>query len=229
MTSSSIPEAPMGSPERAVKRAGSHTASEAAQPLDTLGRALRRRRKSSGLSLRALAERVGISPSALSHIENGRSQPSVTTLFALVRELGTSLDELFAVGPAPARRERAPSVGTTVVQYADTRAAVGLQSGITWQPLASDEELQFIQLAYEPGAASCPDGSYVRHAGREYGLVLRGRLRITLGFEEFDLGPGDSIRFDAHLPHRLENVGDEPLEAVWVMVGRNGASPADAC
>ncbi|MFI6357244.1 helix-turn-helix domain-containing protein [Streptomyces sp. NPDC050743] len=189
-----------------------------------MGRSLRRRRENSGLSLRALAERAGISPSALSHIENGRSQPSVTTLFALVRELGISLDELFAPSPRPAPRQRATSSGPIVVQYAHTRTTVGLESGITWEPLASDKGVQFIQLTYEPGGASCPNGSHVRHSGREYGLVLRGRLRVTLGFEEYDLGPGDSIRFDSHLPHRLENVGDGPLQAVWVIIGRNSDS-----
>ena len=157
----------------------------------------------------------------MSHIENGRSQPSVSTLFALVRELDTSLDGLFGAEAAPAPgRQPAPSAGTTVVRYADALVPVELGAGIAWERLAGDSDVQFLKLTYEPGAASCPAGSYVRHAGREYGLVLRGRLRLTLGMQEYDLGPGDSIRYEAHLPHRLANVGDGPLEAAWVMAGR---------
>jgi mannose-6-phosphate isomerase-like protein (cupin superfamily) len=58
--------------------------------------------------------------------------------------------------------------------------------------------------------------------GREYGLVLSGRLRVTIGFdEEHELGPGDSIAFDSTCPHRLENAGDVPVEAIWFVVGRS--------
>ena len=60
----------------------------------------------------------------------------------------------------------------------------------------------------------------VRHAGHEYGHVISGRLHITLGFCEHELGPGDSISFDSAQPHRLANAGDEPVHAIWVVVGR---------
>ena len=63
----------------------------------------------------------------------------------------------------------------------------------------------------------------MRHMGREYGVVLAGRLRVTIGFdeEEYELGPGDSIAFESSRPHRLENAGDEPVEAIWFVVGRS--------
>jgi mannose-6-phosphate isomerase-like protein (cupin superfamily) len=50
--------------------------------------------------------------------------------------------------------------------------------------------------------------------------VISGRLHITLGFCEHELGPGDSISFDSAQPHRLANAGDEPVRAIWVVVGR---------
>ncbi len=50
------------------------------------------------MSLRALARQVGMSPSAMSQIETGRSRPSVRTLYAIVTALDMSLDELFATG-----------------------------------------------------------------------------------------------------------------------------------
>ena len=50
--------------------------------------------------------------------------------------------------------------------------------------------------------------------------MLRGRLGVTVGFEDYELGPGDSISFDSTVPHRLHNEGDETVEAVWVVLGR---------
>jgi quercetin dioxygenase-like cupin family protein len=60
----------------------------------------------------------------------------------------------------------------------------------------------------------------MRHPGREYGHVLSGRLGVQLGFERHELGPGDSIAFESSRPHRLENAGAEPVEAIWFVVGR---------
>ena len=60
----------------------------------------------------------------------------------------------------------------------------------------------------------------MRHGGKEYGYVTGGRLGVQIGFERYDLGPGDSISFDSSSPHRLWTIGDEPAEAIWVVVGR---------
>jgi quercetin dioxygenase-like cupin family protein len=62
----------------------------------------------------------------------------------------------------------------------------------------------------------------VRHNGREFGLVLSGRLGVTVGFEDYLLEPGDSIFFESTIPHRLHNEGDEVVTAVWVVLGRQG-------
>src|SRR5436309_15775353 len=76
---------------------------------DDVGRRIRAHREESELSLRELARRLGVSPSAISQIETGKSRPSVSTLYAIVSELGMSLDELFGASkstepaaPAPA-------------------------------------------------------------------------------------------------------------------------------
>src|SRR5215210_3426547 len=66
---------------------------------DGVGPRLRAERERHGVSLRQLARRLAISPSALSQIETGRSRPSVGTLYAIVTELGLSFDELFAAEP----------------------------------------------------------------------------------------------------------------------------------
>ena len=60
------------------------------------------------------------------------------------------------------------------------------------------------------------EGRLIRHVGTEYGFVLSGTLEITLGFETYRLHASDSISFDSSRPHRLANVGDVPVEAIWV-------------
>src|SRR5919204_837038 len=103
---------------------------------DEVGQELRVHREARGLSLRELARRLSISPSALSQIETGKSRPSVSTLYSIVSELGISLDELFGgdqrtrgrpAKGAPQSRPRAaePRVDDSGrVQRAATRHAI---------------------------------------------------------------------------------------------------------
>ena len=198
---------------------------------DGVGQRLRSERERHGVSLRELARRLEISPSALSQIETGRSRPSVGTLYAIVSELDMSLDELFGSQRTVAAAARASDslgaaedAGATLVQRRDTRKGIELESGVRWERLTptAEQDADFLYVVYEVGGASSREGTHMRHMGREYGLVLSGRLRVTIGFDdEHELGPGDSIAFESSRPHRLENAGSEPVEAIWFVVGRS--------
>jgi transcriptional regulator with XRE-family HTH domain len=191
---------------------------------DGVGQRLRAERERHGVSLRELARRLAISPSALSQIETGRSRPSVGTLYAIVSELDLSLDELFGSRRASeAPLPRPAETSASVVQRYDERKGIDLESGVRWERLTptSEHDADFLYVVYEVGGASSRPGTHMRHMGREYGVVLSGRLRVTIGFDEqHELGVGDSIAFDSSRPHRLENAGDDPVEAIWFVVGR---------
>ncbi len=73
-----------------------------ADQVGNLGARLKVVRLATGMSLREVARRLGVSPSFVSQLENGKSQPSVATLYSMAQLLGVSIDELFAV-EAPAR------------------------------------------------------------------------------------------------------------------------------
>jgi transcriptional regulator with XRE-family HTH domain len=110
------------------------------------------------------------------------------------------------------------------VVHPDERKVIELGSGVRWERLTrtADPLVDFLYVVYEPGGASCEAGALMRHAGREYGHVLSGTLQVTVGFDEHTLGPGDAISFDSTMPHRLATVGEEPVEALWMVVGRSG-------
>lgn len=188
---------------------------------EKLGERLRAQRLKAGMSVRALASEVGISPSAMSQFETGRSLPSVITLYSIVNKLGVSLDEVFdeTDGSVESVVSRQRATKYSPVCHENERRIIQLESGVEWQRLTAtaDPDLDFLYVVYAVGGSSSANNSFVRHPGREYGLVQSGRLKVTLGFETFELGPGDSITFDSTTPHRLEAVGDEPVHAVWVV------------
>lgn len=98
---------------------------------------------------------------------------------------------------------------------------------MTWDRLtaAHDPEVDFLFTTYEVGGTSSASNKLVRHNGREYGVVLSGELEVTVGFENFVLGEGDSISFNSQEPHRLANRGDVPAIAVWFVIGRRQSNP----
>lgn len=203
--------------------------SDASSMLGPRLRAIRLRR---GLSLRELARRLALSPSSISQIETGKMQPSVRTLYAFVSEFGVTVDEVLFDQAPPDDASSSPSESSSsgagpglAVQRADGRPAITLNSGVTWERLMfwADEDVEFIEATYEPGGASGPDDALVRHSGHEFGHVLSGTLRVVVGFDEFVLGPGDSITFPSSTPHRLGNDGTETARAIWVVRGRRGA------
>jgi transcriptional regulator with XRE-family HTH domain len=210
---------------------------------EDVGQRLRAHREARSISLRELARRLGLSPSAISQIETGKSRPSVSTLYSIVSELGMSLDELFSGNAAPeeapaaraptkARRRRSAARSTSAghprVQRAGNRMAIDLESGVRWERLTAqpDPRVDFLYVTYEAGGSSNPSDLFMRHSGREYGLVLGGTLEVTVGFETYDLGPGDSICFDSTLPHRLRNTGTEPVYGIWLVIGRDADARA---
>ena len=194
-----------------------------------LGARIRDERERLGVSVRGLARQIGVSPSLVSQIERGRVMPSVGTLYAIANELGLSLDGLFGDAAAHrADRDRgSPQATPATVQRHGTQTAIGLAGGVTWERLtAGPDELDFLHVGYAVGGSSCPEDSLIRHGGREHGYVVSGRLGVRIGFDEHELGPGDSISFDSSSPHRLWAIGDEPARAIWVVLRRHGDSRA---
>jgi len=209
--------------------------------MDNLGSRLKDFRLKAGLTLRELARKSDVSPSFVSQIENGKSQPSVATLYTFAQLLGVSIDELFdqrggeverpalveGWGPNGARN---PSNAWHPSEYANRvsvvhpshRSSLTMAEGVIWERLAATPEhaVNFMKITYAPGAASTGGGDLVSHEGYEYGYVLKGTLEIVVGSETFTLNEGESMGFDSMIPHRLRNVGGGGLEGIWFVHGR---------
>ncbi len=156
----------------------------------SMGDRLRQARQARGLSLRGLAEVLGVSPSLISQVETGRAKPSVNTLYALATELRISLDVLlFMDTEPPLRSEDAVGLEDTIerplprdpVQRAASRSSIRLGSGVVWERLTTESirNVDFLHVTYEVGGESSPADAFQRHSGQEWGYVLSGTLPAT--------------------------------------------------
>jgi transcriptional regulator with XRE-family HTH domain len=184
---------------------------------------LRQARVAKQMTLRALAGRIGVSPSLISQIETGKVKPSVNTLYALAVELDQSVDEVLFGGELAASPEAARDIDVAVcVQRAGSRASVELAPGVLWERLTgvSEAGVDFLSLVYAPGGESVPADAAHRHSGREWGYVVSGTLQVEVAGLAHVLHAGDSIAYSSTDPHRLSNPGDTDAQAIWFILGR---------
>ncbi|MEU2269043.1 cupin domain-containing protein [Streptomyces olindensis] len=202
-----------------------------------VGARIRQARLERGTSLRALAREVGVSASLVSQIETGKSQPSVSTLYAITTALGISVESLFDAreGPGatalPAVRGTVPHAPAVLAAdpgrrigplvTAGERETLELDSGVVWERLGRvpGTDVDFLLVTYRPGGASSGSGALMRHPGTEYGYLISGELILTLGFDEYPVRPGDSVCFESTTPHRYRNDGEVPAVGVWFVSG----------
>ncbi|MEW2400700.1 XRE family transcriptional regulator [Streptomyces sp. NPDC046862] len=205
-----------------------------------VGARIRQARVERGMSLRALAREIGVSASLVSQIETGKSQPSVSTLYAITTALSISVEALFdaredareAVPEAPVVPASAapPAVLHALAAFAadpgrrigplvgaGERETLELDSGVVWERLGHvpGADVDFLLVTYRPGGSSSGSGGLMRHAGTEYGYLTSGELVLTLGFEEYTVRPGDAVCFESTTPHRYRNDGEVPAVGVW--------------
>jgi transcriptional regulator with XRE-family HTH domain len=189
----------------------------------SLGGRLRALRTARGMSARTLAKSLGISASAVSQIERGVMQPSVSRLIAITDALGVPLADVFDDAD-DTRDERHASSGDghdgyTLVR-ADQATTVALESGVTFRRLSprSRSELDLFESVYPAGSTATGDNGLFRHEGYEIGSVVSGELTIEFDDETVVLISGDSISYPCSKPHRIRNTSSRPAVATWLIV-----------
>jgi transcriptional regulator with XRE-family HTH domain len=211
---------------------------------ELIGPRIRARRVELGLSLRALARQTGISSSALSQIETGRSLPSIARLYSIVEHLDTTIHDL--VPPTGANSDaiaseretvqvvssangQPSSVGTPppaspiLVEFIPrpSQTILHLKSGEVWRRLggrAVSENLEVVAITY-PEVASVNEAEYVSHPGTELNYVVSGRLVIDVEDIRYELHEGDSLSLDPTTRHRVTNLGPGVCESLCIFSG----------
>lgn len=172
--------------------------------IDVGGR-LRYVRERQGLSQRALAKRAGITNSTVSLIESGRSNPSVGALKRILDAVPIGIAEFFALEPEQDQ---------TVFYRADDLVEIG-KGAISYRQVGGNQAGRALQIIVERYAAGADTGRIpLSHEGEEGGVILAGRLEVTVGEQKRVLGPGEAYYFDSRRPHRFRCVSEEPCRVI---------------
>ncbi|HLS80469.1 MAG TPA: cupin domain-containing protein [Steroidobacter sp.] len=171
-----------------------------------IGGRLRAVRTMYGLSQRELAKRAGVTNGAISLIEQNRVSPSISSLKKVLDGVPMSLAEFFTLD-----LEANPQVFYGREELID----IGGDGEVSLRLVAArraNRQMSIMHERYRPNADTGAD--MLSHKGEEGGVVVKGRIELTIGGQSRILGPGDAYYFASAVPHRFRNVGDEPCEIV---------------
>ena len=159
-----------------------------------IGNRLRHLRIARKLSQRELAKRTGVPNSTISLIESNASNPSVGALKRILDGIPIGLAEFFAFEPEKP---------TQAFYAAEELVEIG-KGPISYRQVGESlfgRNLQILKECYQPGADT--GKVLLTHEGEEGGIVLSGRLEVTVDDERRILGPGDAYYFESRRPHRF--------------------------
>ena len=173
-----------------------------------LGPRIRALREAMDLSLRDLAERSGVSAPMLSQVERGETSPTLQVATRIATGLELRLSQLLRLDEDGA---------VTIVRRDERRKGPGNVSGHSYElltPPLPGQRAELSEHTLAPGASTGGPGDVPMHepGSRETAVVQGGRVVLHCDGAEHVLQTGDSVTFDADLPHHFENPG--PEEAV---------------
>ena len=185
----------------------------------SIGREVRDRRKKHGMTVAELAGLADLSPGMLSKIENGHTSPSLATLQSLALALNVSVTAFFR-------------------RFEERRDAsfVKAGDGLTIQRRGSRAGHEYELLGHsvgkagsvEPYIVTLTDASEVfpsfQHGGVEFIYILEGKLDYHHGGVTYEMGPGDSLFFDAEAAHGPERLVETPIRFICVITSPDEAA-----
>lgn len=178
------------------------------------GRRVRALREARGLSLRDLAQRSGVSAPMLSQVERGETSPTLAVAAKIAAGLDLTLSQLLRLD----ERQH-----VAVVRRQERRAVRrdGHRFEELTPPLPGERAAVSVHTL-RPGARTGGHDDPPMHApgSRETAVVQAGRVALVLDGEHYDLAAGDSITFDADLPHYFENPGRREAAFLAVVTSR---------
>lgn len=177
---------------------------------------IRQIRKTKGMTLEQLGEKIGISRGMLSRLETNRSTPPIATLAKIAQGLEVPIGLFFE-----------ESGSTTEQKYTVTRSNKrkqvvrrGSDIGFTYYSFKKPKLLYLIEafvMKHPPLNKKIKE--LFDHPGEEFIMVLKGTIELIYGEEIIRLETGDAIHFDPSIPHRAQNVGNIEAECIVVVAG----------
>jgi transcriptional regulator with XRE-family HTH domain len=179
------------------------------------GGKIRSVREKRGMTMKSLAEQIGVTESLISQIERDKVSPAIDTLLAITEALNIDVEYIFS-----------DIKKTKPVQVIKKNARSRFETkGILYEQLSNcgtenDHGIESYYLEIDAGKEK-GSGEY-GHIGMEMGIIISGKCTLEYGAEVYTLESGDSVSFSSDIPHVLRNTSSGKLKAFWVVTPPKG-------
>ena len=177
--------------------------------MNRIGERIKKTRELQNLHLNELAEKVGISPSALSQIEKAKSFPSILTLKSIAENLHSSVGELIGENESLANN---PVTHKKDMKYVDESKSGARVYLLSQHDVNKQMDTYFIRFSKTSGI----DGFFHNAFGQIFCFIISGELRFELDDKTYNLKQGDNIYFNAKATYDIINVNDSVSEVLWI-------------
>ncbi len=186
-----------------------------------IGEKIKRLREGANLSQEQLAAKIGIAGEELKRIEDDLISPTLGVLVKVCDGLGVRMGHFFNEGPRKFYSLFRAGEDRSTTRFASKS---GADFGYVYHSLGSEKRnrsmepfLITIKPPSNPDARPTELEELATHSGEEFMFVLNGQIEVSLGEEKFLLQPGDSIYYDATVPHRVVHIGEEAAKVLAVI------------
>ena len=171
-----------------------------------IGNKIRDLRNKNGLTQQELADRVELTKSFISQIENEATIPSITTLVSIVECLGSNLSDFFY-------DEKEDGIVYREDDYFE-KEDVANKSTVQWLvPNAQKNMMEPIRVEIRPGGKTVTDKP---HEGEEFGYVLQGAISLHIGEDVYRVKAGESFYYRSDKEHYIEAEKKGKAVLLWI-------------
>ena len=174
---------------------------------------IRKMRQNQGVTLKDLSLRAKLTEGYLSRIENSESAPPISTLYRIAESLNLDINYLFMNGDVASDNRN-----IAVIRKKDIDEEIGQSPilegsyGYAYIPLGKEKlgknmDPYFLIEDFKFGQAS-------QHEGEEFYFVIEGCVEFFYGVEKYFLEKGDSVYFDANIPHKARSFGESKAKVL---------------
>ncbi|WP_338137424.1 HTH-type transcriptional regulator PuuR [Vibrio mediterranei] len=172
-----------------------------------IGKNIAQLRKERGLSQRELAEKAGITHSAISSIENAKVSPSVSSLQKIVNVFSLSLSEFFTLEQQENKEIKVVIKPEDLIEIGSENVSMKLVNNGS-----NKQEIGFLIEEYGPNSTT--GASNIKHEGEEVGTVLSGEVELEYNGETYLIKAGESYVIDTTIPHKFTNHSDKACRMI---------------
>lgn len=164
-------------------------------------------RKKHQLTQRELAQKAGITHSAISSIENNKVSPSVSSLQKIVNVFSLSLSEFFTLGNEDIPENKVILSKDELVEMGSDQVSMRLICNGTMK-----RKMGFLIEEYQPHSTT--GEAEIQHEGEEAGTILSGEIQLNYGNKVYVIKEGESYLIDTTIPHKFTNTTDKVCKII---------------